>query len=274
MSFLKGSGPGVRPAISRYGARQGYVRDDSAFTRGPGAIAAVDAASPARRMARQQALIESARRDRMRARFASAMGATTDSRSHKTGGAYSSSPVPAGVAGPQRLLPASPGLPPGVTAGAGGAPAPRPGFVWVAGTATVPGHYERSMPGGTPGGAGVIDQPISPAPPGSSPGTVGAGTTPTSTALPGDTTGTTSAAPPAPASSGGGGGAGLPYDPTTGGNTGIVGPMQPPPDLTLPDTSAPAAAAASLPFGLTPTTLAIGAAAVFGAWMLMKRKKT
>ena len=51
----------------------GYVGDDHAFTRGPGAIAALDAASSRRRLARAKQLAADARRDRARARVA--MGA-------------------------------------------------------------------------------------------------------------------------------------------------------------------------------------------------------
>jgi len=76
MTFVRAGkmsmGPRGRNTVLQ-GAVQGYVNDDHAFTRGPGAIAALDAASPRRRLARAKKLAADARRDQARARVA--MGA-------------------------------------------------------------------------------------------------------------------------------------------------------------------------------------------------------
>lgn len=74
MSFVGKAhlGPRGRNTVLQ-GTAQGYVADDHAYTRGPGAIAAVDAASPRRRQARMRQLAMDARRDAARARVA--MGA-------------------------------------------------------------------------------------------------------------------------------------------------------------------------------------------------------
>jgi hypothetical protein len=75
MSFVRSKstlGPRGRNVSAARGARvQGYVGDDHSFTRGPGAIAALDGASSRRRMARARALGADAALDAARARVAS-----------------------------------------------------------------------------------------------------------------------------------------------------------------------------------------------------------
>jgi hypothetical protein len=79
MTFVRAAGKaslgpkGRNTLYHGQGAVQGYVDDDHAFTRGPGAIAALDAASSRRLLARAKRLATDARRDRARARVA--MGA-------------------------------------------------------------------------------------------------------------------------------------------------------------------------------------------------------
>lgn len=59
---------GRNVSTSRSVTAMGYLGDDHSFTRGPGAIAALDAASPRRRVARARQLQGDARRDAARAR--------------------------------------------------------------------------------------------------------------------------------------------------------------------------------------------------------------
>jgi hypothetical protein len=284
VSFTRGIkstlGPRGRGA-STARAVQGYVQDDHSFTRGPGAIAALDAASPRRRIARAKAMGAALVLDAARARAAMGPALRAASSANGQARAVARRTVLPGVKIASAVRPGSvqvakyPGIPgyqpyggkvkatkPGSIVGgrAGGAYGFSRGTDVVAmpgyGTGTGYGAPQTGVTVGTPQAGGVTQQPGQ-IDPGSSGGGGGGGDYGT----PGD-----------PGSSSGGGGSDPGYDPGSDPGT----------DPTDASSSAATDAGAQADLtALTTTTSApaissrtrnwlIAGAALFGAYLIYK----
>lgn len=222
-----------RSPLMRYGRGSGYVRDDHAFTRGMGAIAAIDAASPALRMASAQRAAAATGKDMLLARMTKIPGG-----------------VPTSV---------GPFVATGGGGGGGGVQVPVQRFGRGAAVTGLRTTVGPDVPISTPPPSGG-DQSVGPTGGGASGAGTDTGTTTTTTTT---TTGAGSG------SSGGGGGGGGGYDP--GPSSGGGSDAGPPPDDGggAPDATPPAAPA---PMSDS-TKWLLGGAALLGAYLLFFRNR-